>query len=426
MTPTVTNPTLRFAGDERGVTSMIFAITLMVMMLFLGFAVDLGRAFHTNQAVTAAADAAVVAAAKGLKDNVSSITDLQSVADKFFKVNIQNSGGRYAKISDFKADVLPEKSEVKITFTAEIPTVFARAAGINTITLHKSSTAVFGTRDIEVGLALDITGSMGSTIGGKKKIDALKEAVAEFANTLMPATPVSGQSIRVAMAPYSAAVNLGTYAGTATANRSADGCVTERASSDRYTDRSPDAGGAYKVARDGKTDIDSTEGLAGSAYLCPRAAVKPLTDKRADIITEVNAYREGGWTAGHLGATWAWNLISEDWAGVWGGSSKPDSYAKIKEKKLYKAVILMTDGIFNTSYHNDKSSKQALELCKNMKDRGVVVFAVAFDAPADAKKTLQECATDGETYFADASNPDDLKSAFKQFAATIGALRISQ
>jgi Flp pilus assembly protein TadG len=415
-----------FQSDERGVTSMIFALSLMVLMLFLGCAVDFGRAIHTNQKVTAAADAAVIAAAKGLKDAGTSIADLEILADKYFKENIKGSGGNYATVKNFKAAVDATKSEVKITFDATVPTVFARVAGINTINIKRASTAVFGVRDIEVGLALDVTGSMDKSIGGKKKIAALKEAVAEFATTLMPETPVGGQSIRVGMAPYSASINLGSYASAASAGRSTDGCVTERTTSARYTDQSPTIGGAFQVARDGRIDIDPKEDLMGNVYFCPKAVVKPLTDKRADIIAAVNTYTTDGWTGGHFGAQWAWNLVSEDWATVWGGTSQPGSYSKIKDKKLFKAVILMTDGIFNTAYNNDTSAYQATELCKKMKERGVVVFAVAFAAPDDAKKTLQDCATPGDAYFADASNPDDLKNAFKQFAATIGALRISQ
>ena len=415
----------RLQSDEQGTTASIFAISLMVLMLFLGCAVDVGRAFHTSQKVTAAIDAAAIATAKGLKDRNTSIADLKILADKYFKENIKGSGGNYGTYSEFDANVNEATSEVTVSLKVEIPTVFARAAGLQKITLAKSSKAVFGVRDIEVGLALDITGSMGQSIKGKKKIDALKEAVGEFATTLMPETPSSGQSIRVALAPYSAGVNLGSYAASASASRSIDGCVTERTTSDRYTDKSPTMGGAFKVAADGRNDLDPTEGMQANAYQCPTAHVKPLTNSRSDIINTVKTYSEGGWTAGHLGAHWAWNLISEDWASVWGGTSKPDSYSKIADKKLFKAVILMTDGIFNTAYHNDDSAKQALELCTNMKQRGVVVFAVAFDAPAAAKQTLQSCATSGDAYFADASDPDDLKTAFKQFAATISALRIA-
>ncbi len=426
MFATIKSYRAQFQSDERGVSSMIFALSLMVMMLFLGTSVDIGRAFHANQKVSAAADAAVIAAAKGLKDAGTSVADLEILAGKYFNENLKGSTSKFVTIRDFVSDVDTTKNEVKISFKADVPTIFARAAGFQTITISKSSTAVFGVRDIEVGLALDVTGSMSSSIGGKTKIAALKEAVGEFATTLMPATPVSGQSIRVGLAPYSAAVNLGAFAAAASESRSSDGCVTERATSASYTDKSPTTGGRFSVALDGRNDVDATEGLQNNAYQCPGAVIKPLTDKRSDIIAAVNSYREGGWTAGHLGAQWAWNLISEDWGSVWGGSSRPDSYSKIRDKKLFKAVILMTDGIFNTAYHNDTSAKQALALCQNMKDRGVVVFAVAFAAPADAKKTLQDCATTGDAYFADASDPEDLKNAFKQFAATIGALRISQ
>ncbi len=61
-----------------------------------------------------------------------------------------------------------------------------------------------------------------------------------------------------------------------------------------------------------------------------------------------------------------------------------------------------------------------------MKAKGVVVFSIAFDAPAGAKKTLEKCATPGSDYYADASNAEDLDAAFASFAAKIKALRIAR
>ena len=61
-----------------------------------------------------------------------------------------------------------------------------------------------------------------------------------------------------------------------------------------------------------------------------------------------------------------------------------------------------------------------------MKAQGVVVFSVAFDAPADAQKTLRACATAGDSYYADAGNGQELDDAFEKFAQTLTQLRLSK
>ena len=56
---------------------------------------------------------------------------------------------------------------------------------------------------------------------------------------------------------------------------------------------------------------------------------------------------------------------------MWGGVSQPDPYSRVQEGKLIKAVVLMTDGIFNTAYHNANAADQAIRTCNNMKAKGV-------------------------------------------------------
>ena len=56
----------------------------------------------------------------------------------------------------------------------------------------------------------------------------------------------------------------------------------------------------------------------------------------------------------------------------------------------------------------------------------VVVFAVAFNAPADAQKTLKSCASAGKEYYANANSPAELDAAFDSFAAKLSQLRITK
>lgn len=421
--------TKRFVRNEDGAIAMTFAIASTVFVLIMGCAIDIGKAVHANIKISTAADVASIAAAKAMKDGTVNAADVEKLAKTYFDQNLKGSGN-FAEVSKFNVSVDQSNSSVTVNIDAHVPVSFARVAGIDKIDMAKSSTAVYAMRDIEVGLALDVTGSMGDRphAGGPRKIDTLKTSVAKFADLMLPDNPIGGQKVRIGLAPYSASVNLGAaLAKTVSNNRSKDGCVTERTTSDRYTDASIDAGGYFDVAGDGNRDIDPTEGNVGNnAYTCPPAVLMPLNSDKKKIVDTVKAYNPGGYTAGHFGAQWGWNLVSEEWGDVFTGASKPEAYQKVAEKKLTKAVILMTDGVFNTAYHNDDSARQALAICDNMKAKGVVVFSIAFDAPSAAKKTLEQCATPGSDYFADASDAADLDAAFAAFAGKIKSLRVAR
>jgi hypothetical protein len=330
-------------------------------------------------------------------------------------------------------DVYPDKNtnSVVVNATGIVPLTFMALGGFSTMNVPVTSTVRFDNKDLEVGMALDITGSMNDYPpgGGPRKI-----AFKKFAETLVPATPQAGRSVRLGVVPFSASVNLGGYAKSASNARSKDGCVTER-SVPAYDDKSPSTGGYFDVAADGTKNIDPTEGGVGSnRYFCPTPAVIPLTSNRKLLIDEVNAFSPGGFTAGHLGVQWGWNLISPEFASFWGGQSAPADYSLTQgaNPSLIKAMILMSDGIFNTAYHDDKARNQALAMCAAMKakPKGVIVFAIGFglgNSPAElvAKQTLRDCATTGPEFFADASNTNDLDTALQQFATVLGKLRVA-
>ncbi len=418
----------RFHNDESGSAAIIFGLSFMTLTFLTGMGVDYARISHAKTRVTAAADAAALTAGKAMLEGKLSDAQVVAMAQQMFQANLKNGGTAFANINKVNISIDRQSGTVSVDVDAKVDMTLTALAGYKSVKLPVSNAATFQTRDIEVGMALDITGSMGGVPsgGGPRKIDGLKDAFKKFAEKLIPDHPVAGQKVRIALAPYSAALNLGSYASDASNGRSPDGCVTERTTTDRYTDKSPVIGGYFNVRTDSVDDIDPTEGKNKGAYLCPSAQVTPLSSDRDGLIAKVNGYAPNGWTAGHIGVQWAWNLVSDDWGKVWGGSSQPDSYAEIGNKKLIKAVVLMTDGIFNTAYFNDKSSEQAIALCDGMKAKGVQVFAVAFDAPSDAQKTLKACASPGTEYYANANSAAELDAAFSKFAGKLAELHLSK
>ena len=88
-------------------------------------------------------------------------------------------------------------------------------------------------------------------------------------------------------------------------------------------------------------------------------------------------------------------------------------------------MIIMTDGEFNTWYTSGQgdSFDQAQDLCDNIKEKGVRIYTVAFQAPQAGQDILNYCAS-GEEFAFKATSADELKDAYSKIAQSISDLRI--
>ncbi len=411
-----------FRKEERGSVMLTFGVMTFVLFFTAGLAIDYGRIQDLRTRMGGAIDAASLAVGRELLNGKLTDEELVQLGKAYFVENAKGSGGGLATLGEPTVKINRATGAVEIWAKAQIAMTLTRLGGFDTVDVPVMSEAVFQQRNIEVGMALDLTGSMKDPIGGKSKLASLKVAFQDFVDTIMPEQDGSAHWVKVALAPYSAGVKLGPYATGLTTGKSVDGCVSEQVGK-----KFDDNVGKYHVKKDSRIDIDPLDDV-GDHFECPPPIVKPLTQSKSDLVAEVNSYTAAGWTSGHLGVQWAWNLISDNWGGVWGGDSKPESYTKITEKKLMKAVVLMTDGAFNTAFHGDTSAKQAVALCTAIKAKEVIVFSVGFGLGSDAKAlaNLQACATPGDDYFAAAESEEDLKAAFRKFAGTLTKLRLSR
>ncbi|MEQ1650653.1 MAG: TadE/TadG family type IV pilus assembly protein, partial [Hyphomicrobiaceae bacterium] len=290
------------ARDERGSIGMMFALTMFGTMMAVGCAFDLGRAMQAKQGLAAALDTATIAAAKGMKDGSSTEDDVQTLAKTFFDTNASAAKG-IAKVTSFKVNINKSNNTVTSTIESHVPTAFARIAGIDKIDLPVSSTAMYNQQDIEVGLQLDVTGSMSSSIKGRQKLASLKEASNDLFDILLPDGGTGTTKVRIGLAPFDAGVNLGSYA-SAVSGGSSTSCVYERKSASYdTTDDAPIGFASFKSKAD----------LSGAQNCPTNAKLVPLTDKKATLKAAVATMTPGASTAGHLGTTWAWNLISPKW-----------------------------------------------------------------------------------------------------------------
>ena len=243
------------------------------------------------------------------------------------------------------------------------------------------------------------------------KIDVLKSAASSMIEQLI-VTDNGNRSVKIGIAPYSTSVNAQPYINKVKApvdirGRPEDRCVTERRGVPAFSDETPGRGATFP----------------GRATSCPVNSVVALRSDKTGLLDEINALTPGGMTAGHLGIAWAWYLVSPEWADVWPPDSQPAPYT---DRKTMKAVIVMTDGMFNTRFEagNGSSAQQAARLCDNIKAKGVAVYTIGFDAPADVLPLLRSCATSTDAFY-DARDAAGLKAAFDSIAQKLSALRLS-
>lgn len=407
-----------FSNDERGGVAIMFALSMIMLAMFAGFAFDYSRVNHERSRVVAALDSAALAGGKALLDGRLTDADVVERAQNFFNQNV-GAAQRFGKVNALDVQIDRAKSGITVSATVEVPMTLSRLAGINNFVFPVTAATVFKQQDIELSMALDVTGSMGSA----GKLDALKTAAKDLFDILLPdgGTP---NKVRIALAPYSSGVNAGSYAAAVTGLANPAGkCTFEREQISEVDDVAP-ASGSYLKA------IGSPGIMPGAS--CPSTSrIVPLTDDKALLSSEVQSYRAGGSTAGHLGAQWGWYLISPNWSGVFSGHNSPVAY---NDGKTVKAMVLMTDGLFNTvggrnggdySAIARQSSQIAVENCNAMRAQGIKVYTVGFQLDdTRATQTLKDCAGLPQNFF-EATNGTELRNAFKAIAAQINNLHLT-
>lgn len=212
-------------------------------------------------------------------------------------------------------------------------------------------------------------------------------------------------------------------------------CVTERTGSNAYTDISPSS------ARVGRNYPSA------SSNTCLSATIRPLSSDKSALKSAIDSYSVEGSTAGQIGIGWGWYMVSPNFNSLWPSNSA----AAYNTARTLKAVIIMTDGEFNTPYCSGVISRQAgagsgsnvgkidcdadngdpfaqgVAMCTAMKNRGVLVYTVGFQITAggDAANMLQSCASTPANFFLPASG-GDLSAAFAAIGRDITQLRISK
>ena len=198
---------LRFKRDEGGAFIVIFGILGLVLIATAGAVVD----FTTIEQARTRAQDALDSAALGLQKTIytAGVTEATLSVDALAvlteRLNDENISATITNV-----DVVTATGTLRIQARLTIPTAFVALVGVSQVSASITSEVARGSVDLEVAVALDTTGSMGTP--NPQKIIDLRAAANALIDTIMLDDNTGPTSVRMGFVPYSQAVNVGTYA----------------------------------------------------------------------------------------------------------------------------------------------------------------------------------------------------------------------
>ena len=460
---TVSGRLTHFIDDVRGTTAIVFGIMMVAILGIAGVGLDSSRAFSVRSSLQAALDAAMLAAAPL---STEPDADLSAVAQAFINANWREKLG----VGPISISVnVTDEGKVSGAASAVVPTTLVNLLGFDGVPIHVDAQIAAGSRDIEAVLVVDNTGSMAGA-----KIDALKTS----ARTLVEAV-YSGRNAdrhaKIGIVPFGQCVNVG----MSNRNKPWMSVAADTSTPREYCrDESPVIGQSncrmvtYTGTNDGVpytsqyetcdyqygpsqyictpwTETYNWYGCAGSRTYplntrdegygtpipgvmnvgCP-SEITPLTNQKSTLLSQIDNFVATGETFIPSGLIWGWRLLSKD---------EPFNQARdynevVNGNSVRKLMVLMTDGANTLSATpptvggNDvaESNARTLELCTNVKAKGIELYTITFDiADMAIKDLMRDCASDTSKFF-DAADGGQLQIAFKEIARDMLALHLAK
>jgi Flp pilus assembly protein TadG len=407
-----------FGSDKSGAVSVLFAVTLVPLLVFSGAAVDYSRITTMRTKIQSAADAASLAVAKAANGRTDA--ELQAMGERIFEGVFSSSwegDGPARRSGEFtRTDLKITRSTKRITVNVagRVDTTFMRLAGVKTMDLAARSQSGWGTRNIEVALVLDNTGSMDKV----NKMVELKKAAIELVRSLASVATEPG-SVKIGLVPFTTQVRVDTalkdepwlnFSAYSVNKKTWTGCVADR-------DQPYDANDDLQ-----RTNVVDLTAQAHPARMCAAtrlAPVVPLTTNFASLNTAIGNMVAEGATNVTIGLAWGQALLSP--------GAPLTGAAAFGTPEVEKFIIMLTDGK-NTQNrwagNESQINTRTKAACNSVKDpaKKITLYTIrVIDGDADL---LRACAT-SSAYYKEVNDASQIKSVFQAIAAEISAIRVT-
>jgi len=333
-------------------------------------------------------------------------------------------------------------SQVVITATSSVNTLFMGLMGFNQLPVVAASTSTWGNKRLRVALVLDNTGSMSSG-SPTSKISALRTATHNLLTQLQNASTVNGD-IYVSIIPFVKDVNVGASNYNQDWIDWSDWDQQNGSCNKSYNHYSSciNNGGTWTPAahstwngcvedRDQNYDALNTTPASGAQFpaeqysSCPASIMAQSYDWTA-LNNKVDAMVANGNTNQAIGLAWGWQSLTP--------GAPLNAPAKDSSYQYQDIIIVLSDGM-NTQdrWYTSQNSidNRQRTLCDNIKNAGVTIYSIQVNTSNDPTSSVLQYCAGTRAGVADAgkfyllTNPNQIITTFNQIGVGLSKLRIA-
>lgn len=424
-----------FLRNEDGSLIILGLFFFVAILMVASMAVDLARYEQQRIQLQGIADRAVLAAANMRFDGDGAMSPEDHVRGYF-----QAAGYSEAQVEQLQIEIVPVDGGRQVTVLprATLSTFLMSWVGVDSLDMATPARAEVATPSpLEVVMVLDISWSMTEMTGnGQTRIENLRQAAVAMVNDLMDGRDEG--DVAITIVPYETWVvpppglmaHMETVDGNATDQFGNPTYCMEFADWDALRASQGDGGnGAVNALRSGLA-APVERRFCGPLY--GHRVVRPFLTQSAAAVAAIEALQPLGSTSIDLGLRYGAMFFDDGirpfiQAEIDAGRISPSMTnrpAGVDNDNVLRVMVLMTDGenCCGVRFTPAEQDENALAVCDNLRDEGVTVFSIAFEAPQNGVAMMEECASSGSHFFN--TNGEGLSGAFQAIGRQINAMSL--
>jgi Flp pilus assembly protein TadG len=434
----------RFRQDNRGNIAVIFGLSVIPIICFMGAAIDYTRASAARASMQTAMDSTALMLSKDLSAGTINTSQISTKASDYFAALYHSNDALDSAVT---ATYTPPSgntpANIKLQGSGKIQTDFMRLAGFPEMAFGSSSTTTWGNVRMRVALVLDVTGSMADD----GKMTALKPAAKALIDQLSALAKTDGD-IYISIVPFSKDVNAdpinynatwidwsswdaanGTCSNTSYTTQSS--CVSH---SKVWTPKNHNTWNGCMMDRTQNYDtLNTAPNQVNTSTLFPAeqysycsgsskiATIMPLSYNWTSLKAKIDTLVPTGNTNQGIGLAWGWMTLTQ---------SDPFNAPTKDPNFVYKdALVILSDGL-NTQnrWYSSASQIDARQkiLCDNAKAANVTIYTVQVNTGGDpTSAVLQYCAQNTSSFYL-ITSASQTASVFSDIGTQLSKLRVSK